>query len=360
MAIQKTEISIRDLTEGYRNDNIEGVTGYNGNLDIRPRYQREYIYNDKQRDAVINTVRKGRPLNNMHWGDNDNGKYEVLDGQQRSISICEYVAGTFSINSLYFHNLESVEQEQILNYKLDVHIFKGDSKEKLEWFTTINIAGVELSNQELRNAVYSGEWLTHAKQHFSKTGGVAYNVGKDFLKGVAIRQAYLETTLKWISNNNINDYMSVHQHDQNANELWLYFQNVIHWVNATFPNYRREMKGVEWGYLYNTFNTRMLNTDNLEREVSILMQDEDVTKKSGIYTYVLTKEEKHLSIRAFTDNNKREAYERQDGNCTACDTHFEIDDMEADHITPWSKSGKTISDNCQMLCMPCNRIKSNK
>lgn len=358
MEIKLKEISVREVVENYVNNDEEGVIGYNGKLNIRPKYQREFVYKDKQRDAVIDTVRRDFPLNVMYWVDNGNDTYEVLDGQQRTISICEYVNGTFSINYQYFHNLEKDEQEQILNYKLMIYFCKGTDKEKLEWFKTINIAGEKLTDQELRNAIYTGEWLTDAKRYFSKNSCVAYGLGGDYLNGSAIRQDYLETTLRWISNDEIENYMSIHQHDPNANELWLYFQSVINWVKVVFPNYRKEMKGIEWGRLYNTYKDNAYNSAELETKIKALMMDEDVSNKKGIYEYLLDGKEKHLNIREFTPNQKREAYERQEGVCPNCKGHFEIQEMEGDHITPWHSGGKTDAQNCQMLCKECNRRKS--
>ena len=185
-------------------------------------------------------------------------------------------------------------------------------------------------------------------------------IGSKIVNGAPIRQEYLETALSWLSNGAIEHYMAQHQYDQNANELWTYFQNVINWVNLTFTTYRKEMKGVAWGPLYNKFSNQNLDTAKLEKEVSRLMQDEDVSRKSGIYDYVLSGSERSLSIRAFTDNMRREAYERQKGICPTCHDTFALDEMEADHITPWSQGGRTIADNCQMLCKPDNRIKSGK
>lgn len=237
MKIELKEIPIRDLVHRYKNCLEEGVTGYSGNLDIRPKYQREFIYKDKQRDAVINTVRKDFPLNVMYWVKN-NGTYEVLDGQQRIISICEYVTGSYSIAFQYFHNLEEDEQNQILDYKLMVYFCEGTDKEKLDWFKTINIAGEKLTNQELRNAIYSGPWLSDAKKYFSKTAGPAYQLAGSYLKGTAIRQDYLETVIDWISDGNIEEYMATHQHDYSATLLWEYFQQVIKWVTSTF-DYRK-------------------------------------------------------------------------------------------------------------------------
>lgn len=358
MEIKLKEVSVREVVNGYINNDEEGVIGYGGKLNIRPKYQREFVYKDKQRDAVIDTVRRDFPLNVMYWVDNGNDTYEVLDGQQRTISICEYVNGTFSINYQYFHNLEQDEKDQILDYKLMIYFCKGTDKEKLEWFKTINIAGEKLTDQELRNAIYTGEWLTDAKRYFSKNGCVAYGMGGDYLNGSAIRQDYLETTLRWISNDNIEEYMAQHQHDPNANELWLYFQSVINWVKVVFPNYRKEMKGIEWGRLYNTYKDNAYNSAELETKIKALMMDEDVSNKKGIYEYLLDGKEKHLNIREFTPNQKREAYERQEGVCPNCQGHFEIQEMEGDHITPWHSGGKTDAQNCQMLCKECNRRKS--
>lgn len=360
MKIELKEILIKDVANGYINDNEEGVVGYDGKLNIRPKYQREFVYKDKQRDSVIETVRKNFPLNVMYWVKNEDGTYEVLDGQQRTISICEYVVGKFSLNFQYFHNLEDTEKEQILNYTLMVYFCEGNDKEKLDWFKTINIAGEKLTDQELRNAIYTGTWLTEAKKYFSKSGCPAYNIASDYLLGSTIRQDYLETAIDWISKNSIEQYMAENQHKPNANELWLYFQSVISWIKVVFPQYRREMKGVPFGILYNQFKDEEYDSKKIEDEVSKLMQDEDVTKKSGIYEYVLTRNEKFLNIRLFTDKQKREVYEKQKGICSKCNEHFELEEMEADHITPWHEGGKTSSENCQLLCKLDNRTKSGK
>ena len=294
----------------------------------------------------------------MYWAVCTDGTYELIDGQQRTISFCQYVEGDFAFNDRYFHNLQADEQEQILSYKLMIYICSGTDSQKLEWFKTINIAGEKLTDQELRNAVYAGPWLSDAKRYFSKTDCAAYNIGGDYLLGTAIRQDYLETVISWIGNGEIEAYMAKQQHKPNANELWLYFQSVINWIKTTFIKYRKEMKGVEWGLLYAEFKDKEFDSVKLESEISKLMEDDDVTKKKGIYAYVLTRKEKHLSIRAFTDNQKREAYEKQKGICTVCKEHFEISEMEADHITPWHDGGKSNAINCQMLCKEDNRRKS--
>lgn len=358
MKIELKEITVRELTNGFQDNEENGVVGYGGKLDIRPPYQREFVYKDKQREAVIDTITKNYPLNVMYWADNGNGTYEVIDGQQRTISICQYVNGDFAYSFKYFHNLQKDEQEQILDYKLMVYLCSGTDSEKLEWFKTINIAGEKLTDQELRNAVYSGSWVSDAKRYFSKNSRP--KIGDEYLNGIANRQEYLETAINWISKGNIVVYMANHQHDPTAIELWNYFSSVISWTKATFPNYRKEMKGIAWGLLYNEFKDQKLDPKKLEQQITDLMQDEDVTNKKGIYEYVLTGKERHLNIRAFTDNQKREAYERQKGICPDCKQQFEIKEMEADHITPWHLGGKTSAENCQMLCKDDNRRKSGK
>jgi hypothetical protein len=358
MKIDLHKISIRELVRDYQNSDEEGVQGYGGKLDIRPKYQREFVYKAEQRDAVIDTIRKDFPLNVMYWVKNSDNSFEVLDGQQRTISICEYVNNNFSIDYRPFNSLANDEQEQILNYELMVYFCEGTDSEKLSWFEIVNVAGAVLTKQELRNAVYTGPWLSDAKRYFSKTGCPAYQIGNKYLNGTAIRQDYLETVIAWVSNGNIKGYMAEHQHDTDAIPLRTYFQSVITWIGGKFPNYRKEMKGINWGVLYNAFKDKTLDAATLEKEISRLMKDDDVTNKKGIYAYVLDGDERHLNIRAFTDNMKREAYERQNGNCKNCGKHFEINEMEGDHIDPWHSGGKTSAVNCQMLCKECNRRKS--
>ena len=369
MKITLLETTIRELAAGYTDQGEDGVFGYDGKLDIRPPYQREFIYKEKQRNAVIDSVWKGFPLNVMYWAKRENGTFEIIDGQQRTISICQYVSGDFSTiignfkEPRAFHNLQPDEQERILDsYKLTIYVCDGTDSEKLQWFKTINIAGEKLTDQEMRNAVYSGPWVSDAKRYFSKNGCAAYGLANKYISGYPIRQDYLETAINWISENHIEDYMNKHQHDINANELWLYFQQVISWVKILFTkkHYRKEMKTVAWGRLYNELKDSSFDADELELQVAKLMIDDDVTKKSGIYDYVLSGEEKSLNIRTFSDNMKREAYERQQGICCKCGGHFDISEMEADHITPWHEGGKTIAENCQMLCRDCNRRKSGK
>lgn len=360
MKIDFHEITIREVAENYIDNAEEGVVGFNGKLNIRPKYQREFVYNDKKRNAVIDTIRKDFPLNVMYWAKNEDGTLELLDGQQRTVSFCQYINNDYSIENRFFHNLKNIEKEQILNYKCMIYICEGNDKEKLDWFRIVNIAGERLYDQELRNAVYTGTWLTNAKLIFSKSNCAAYLLSKDYLKGSPIRQEFLETALSWISKGEIENYMSIHQHDPNANELWTYFQNVIEWVRLTFTTYRREMKGINWGRLYDEFNNQMFDTEELEQEIKNLMMDDDVDNKKGIYSYILIREEKYLNIRAFTESQRRAVYERQGGICTKCEKHFEFNEMEADHITPWHLGGKTDLENCQTLCKDCNRKKSGK
>lgn len=369
MEIELHEIKIREVVNGYVDSAENGVVGYGGKLNIRPAFQREFVYKEAQRNAVIETVIKGFPLNVMYWAEDDNGNYEVLDGQQRTISICQYVNGDFSLNSRAFHNLTQTEKDEILDYTLMIYICKGTEKEKLDWFKIINIAGVQLKDQELRNAIYTGPWLSDAKRYFSKNGCVAYNLANKYVNGEVNRQDYLELALSWISAKQgikIEDYMSIHQHDTHATPLWQYFQAVINWVQTIFIKYRREMKGLQWGLLYNKYGDKVCDPMEMEKRVKELMMDDDVTKRSGIYEYLLSGNEKHLNIRQFTENEKRLVYEAQKGICHKCKEegrekiHYEFEEMEADHIIPWSQGGKTDLYNCQMLCKEHNKLKSNK
>lgn len=365
MIIELKKIKVKDLYKGYINSETEGVVGFNGSLNIRPKYQREFVYADEQRNAVIKTVMNNFPLNTMYWVANEDGTFEVLDGQQRTISVCDYIAGKYSINYQYFFNLTVEKQEQILNYELQVYFCSGTDSEKLDWFRTINIAGVKLTEQELRNAVYSGPWLSDAKKYFSKRNCVASQLGGDYMSGSPIRQDYLETVIEWkskLENISIEEYMARHQFDNNAAELWVYYQNVINWVKTIFPKVRSKMKGLNWGLFYNTYKNNEYNPVELEESIKTLMIDDDVTNKGGIYEYLLSgkTKEKVLNIRAFTESMALSAFELQEGVCPHCGKQYSFKEMEADHITPWSEGGKTTKENCQMLCKNCNRTKSNK
>lgn len=363
MKIELREIPIRDVANGYVDSKENGVVAYGGRLDVRPAFQREFVYKDAKRDAVIDTIRHGFPLNVMYWVKTDTGDYEMLDGQQRTISFCSYVKGEYSIDYQYFHNLTEDEKNDILDYKLMVYICSGTKKEQLDWFRVINIAGEKLTDQELRNAIYTGEWLTEAKKYFSKNRCPAYQIAEKYMSGTPIRQDYLATALEWIADRDsitLLDYMSIHQHDTNANDIWIYFQSVINWVKVLFPNYRKEMKGIDWGILYNRYHQNPYDAKTLEARFLELLDDDEVQSTKGIYEYLFDGEEKHLSLRTFDDKTKRKKYEEQKGICAICGNHFELDEMDADHIDPWHSGGKTVIENCQMLCKHCNRVKSGK
>lgn len=368
LKIDLKEISIREIVESYLDSGIDGVKGYGGKLNIRPAYQREFIYTGQQREAVIDTILKGFPLNIMYWCENDDGSFEILDGQQRTISFCSFCANEFMI--MYkgtlrtFLSMPEDDKNKILNYKCMIYICKGTDSEKLDWFKIINTAGVKLTDQELRNACYTGRWLTDAKLKFSKPSCPAYGMGSKFLNGSPIRQDYLETALDWIRQaegmKSIEEYMLKHQYDSSAYELWNYYSNVLNWVGACFPKYRKEMKGISWGILYNKYHLNTYDSYKLEKEVSRLYNDDEVDNKKGIFEFIFDNDEKHLNLRTFTDSQKATMYERQKGICPSCGKHFLIEEMHGDHIKPWHLGGKTTLDNGQMLCRSCNWSKGGK
>ena len=367
MIIELHQIKVKDLFNGYVNKQEQGVWAYGGMLNVRPPYQREFVYKPEQQQAVINTVLKGFPLNVMYWIKKSDGTFEVLDGQQRTMSICQYLNGVFSVvwrdSQLAFHNLKDDEQQKMLDYELMVYFCEGTDSEKIEWFKTINIAGEKLYEQEILNAVYSGPWVTEAKRHFSKSGCPAYGIGSNYLTGTPIRQDFFATALKWLADNKgkgVEEYMSQHQHDTNCDELWHYYNDVIDWVKYIFPTYNKLMKGLPWGIYFNKYHTNTYSPTVLQQQIDALLLDDEVTNKKGIYEYLLSGVEKHLNLRAFTEKQKQEAYAACKGVCAKCGNHFELSEMEADHIAPWSQGGKTSADNCQMLCRDCNRRKSDK
>lgn len=363
MKITLHTIKVRDLVEDFEDNDENGVTGYSGRLDIRPPYQREFVYSDEQQQAVMDTVTNGFPLNTMYWVCRDDGRFEVLDGQQRTLSICHYVNGNFSHNMRFFTNLHPDEKDAILDYELQVYFCEGTESEKLSWFKTINIAGEKLTDQEIRNAVFAGTWTAEAKKIFSKSNCAAKLLSEKYVSANPIRQELLEKALAWFVGKDdklICNYMGKHQHDKNANELWLYFQTVIAWVKATFPIYRKEMKGIEWGTIYNQFGSKTYEPEKLEKEICTLIDDDEVTNYKGIYYYLFDRKESHLSLRQFDEKMKRKAYEKQGGFCPICKQHFNFDEMEGDHIVPWSRGGKTTMENLQMLCRYCNNSKSDK
>lgn len=377
MEVKPYEVTIREIFDGYENDEESGrVVAFGGRLNVRPAYQREFVYNDKQRDAVMNTILRGFPLNVMYWSDNGDGTYEMIDGQQRTLSFCEWLSNSFSVcanpnspNMKYYAHSSPVYEERVLSYKLMVYICKGTEEEKLEWFKVINIAGEKLNEQELRNAVYTGPWLSDAKQFFSKQNCIAYKLGEKYINGTPIRQEYLEMVLRWVStslNETIEEFMARHQKIPHATPLKQYFKNMIDWIERTFPNYRKIMKGVEWGLLFNEFGMRSFDSATMEKEIVALLQDEDVTRQKGVYEYLLSGKtrEKALSIRQFSENDRRRMYEKQKGICPLCEkegkcTKFELSEMHADHKIPWSRGGHTTLENGWLLCRRHNLEKSD-
>ena len=272
MKIELHQIPINKIVDGYKNSEEEGVVGFGGKLNIRPKYQREFIYKPEQQIAVINSVMGDFPLNAMYWVKNSDGSFEILDGQQRTVSICNFLAGDFNVMNrgyqMYFDNLTEGEKKKICDYTLMVYFCEGTDDEKLAWFKVINTAGEKLTPQELLNAIYSGPWVTDAKRYFSKSNAPAYLLAHDYVSGLLNRQEYLETVLRWISGDKIEDYMGKHQKDKTAEKLWGYFQEVIAWAQKTFPDYRREMAHVEWGELYNEFKSKKLDKKKLAKEVT--------------------------------------------------------------------------------------------
>ena len=343
MKIEPKSIKVRDIFESYADNGDDGVFAYGGKLAIRPAYQREFIYDAKQAESVIHTVLKGFPLNVMYWVKVGNDAYALLDGQQRTLSVMQYLKHQFPITidgrKYYWDALPDDKYNAIMNYEFMIYICEGDSSEKLSWFTVVNIAGEKLSNQELLNSSYTGVWLSDAKRYFSKRNCAAKGLSDKYIKGDPNRQELLEKALKGICEyqgmKEITEYMAVHKSDKDADELWQYFQDVIGWVTKIFPKYYSDMKGLDWCHLYNKYHK------NLCRETDPFA-------------------ERLLNLRTFDKRDKMAAYSKQDGICPICGNHFEFEEMEGDHIKPWSKGGHTTSDNCQMLCKDCNGKKTDK
>ena len=379
MKITRKQIKIKDIFNCYEDKKEEGVYGFGGLLSIRPAYQREFVYEPHKQKAVIDTIRRNLPLGVIYWGANEDGTFDVIDGQQRILSICNFMKkGGFHHRDERdtYHNMLDDEKERFNNYELDVYICEGSDIERLEWFRTINIASEPLTDQELRNANYVGSWLSDAKKNFSKVVGGnpcrGYNKSKHLnndkhlLVNVKVnRQELLELALEWICTykgvESIETYMGGHKDDANANELWLHYCQVIEWVESTFPKYHIEMKGVDWGRLYTEFGNNSYDTDELEKKILDLLGDEDVTSKKGVYEYVLSNctRERVLSIRAFSKKDKQTKYAQQNGICPICGQHYEFDEMQGDHIVEWANNGKTILDNLQMVCHKCHKKLTN-
>lgn len=389
---EEKKFSVSDIIVGFMEDNSTNhVSSMNGRLDIRPKYQRQFVYGEEDSKAVIDSMVNSFPINVMYWvktGKNQAGEdmYEVLDGQQRLISICRFARNKFSVNvagnTYTFDNM--TDKGKFLNYdKLTVYICEGTDEEKLEWFERINKAGKELTKQEMRSAIYFGDGTTRAKKYFVSTvttGSVAYsfdsqsrNSARNYISGEWDRQAIYEKVVMWKINSkneeDINDYMMKNRNSESsADDLWEYFKNVIVWVKRIFPTYDKLMSKVEWGFLYNRFhNDTTLSSKILEPRVLALMADDEVQSKKDIYEYVLStpnnddkKARKLLNLRGFKPNEKKSVYEKQKHICPSCMKKWKFEQMDGDHIIPWSKGGKTDISNLQMLCKKCNSDKSNK
>ncbi len=389
MKINLKPITIREIVENFKDNAEEGVVGYGGKLNIRPAYQREFVYKDEQRNEVIRTVMRGYPstafpLNVMYWAKMDGEHFELIDGQQRTISLCQYFNNEFSIIldgiPKNFDNLSKERKDYFLNYELQIYVCSGTPEQRLEWFSIINIAGEPLTPQELLNANYTGSWLTSAKRYFMKGNSAAYGLANKYIDIEAnqSRGKGLETAIKWISKDNVKQYMADHQNDKNADALWLHFKKVVDWAQNTFTDYYREMKGINWGQLYDKYHTQTYNSKKVSEQVQELYGDTYVNNTKGIFEYILSgsNDTKLLDVRIFEDPIKRSVYLSQTkaaktaskSNCSDCaighDANktkiWSFDEMEADHVKAWVKGGETKSKNCEMLCIRHNRAKGNR
>ena len=370
MDIVRKNIKIKNLVEGFTEKGIDGVFSMNGQLNIRPSFQREFVYTGSERERVIDSVIKGRPLNIIYFSQNDDGSYEVLDGQQRITSICQFATNQFSAKIEGKNKSMAIlkshkEDQKFFDYEIEVNVCTGTKEELIEWFEIINIANKPLTKQEIRNAVYSGPLVSSLKSDYSDRGTLYCQKFKAYSKKQIIRQDFLEEVLSWYidhitdSYTDIDDYLAVHIYkEEERAKINEYTLDIHNWIEKVFPTYYANMRGLKWGIFYNKYKDK-INTDK-SKEVSILMADDEVTEKKGIFQYVVSGEEKWLSIRTFDEKTRIEAYEKQKGICVKCSEEFKLKEMQADHITPWSKGGKTIADNCQMLCAKCNRTKSDK
>lgn len=382
-----TEWTVEDICKGFVYDKNEdkGLYGLDGQLIIQPEYQRNYIYGDGKKDVlVIDSLLRGYPLGLIYFVYNEDGMYEVLDGQQRITSFARFVNATwnFSIEldgqPRYFASLSTEQQERILQTHMMIIVCEGTAQEIQEWFERLNFVGEPLTPQELRNSAYHGTFVNLARQTFSNSQNSNMNRWQTYCKGDPKRQAILETALKWVSNNNIEEYMAEHRHDNNIEELKNHFETVIDWVDNLFEYTGSEMCGLDWGYLYDTYHVNPYSRAEVSNRVNTLLADEFVTNKKGIFEYILGNEadSKLLNIRMFDNPTKKTAYERQTqrakkeniSNCPLCalsDNNnakkiYKFSEMDADHVTAWSKGGSTDIANCQMLCKTHNRAKGNK
>lgn len=382
----RTDITIEDICKGFVYNELEGkgLYGLNGKLVIQPEYQRNYIYADGKRDvAVIESTLKGYPLGLIYFTKVGENKFEVLDGQQRITSIGRFITEKFAIKDengmeQYFTGLSTDKQEKILKSKLLIYECEGTETEIKEWFKTINISGVPLNMQELRNAIYSGKFVTLAKEEFSNSQNSQNQKRGAYIKGVVNRQDYLETALSWVSKGEIDNYMSKHRHDDNILELKTYFNSVIDWASSIFLNVENEMCGLEWGRLYETYHNNSYDIEKVTKQVKELYSDSYIKNRKGIFEYILggCQDTKLLEVRIFDDATKKSVYATQTkqaeekgiSNCPYCaighdnnkNKIWEITEMDADHVTAWSKGGATNINNCQMLCKSHNRAKGNK
>ncbi len=383
------EWTVADICKGFVYNELEGkgLFGLDGKLTIQPEYQRHYIYNDGKKDvAVIESILNRYPLGLIYFNLTANGQYEVLDGQQRITSIGRFVTGKFSIedengNIQYFSGLPEEQQKLILESKLLVYVCQGEEKEVKEWFKTINIVGVPLNEQELRNAIYSGTFVNAAKRVFSNSQNAEIHKWGHYVKGDVKRQEVLRVALEWVCASRgmtVDAYMSMHRHDTQITELENYFRSVIDWVSTTFTMVENNMCGIEWGRLYETYHTTPYSIEHITERVKTLLDDDAVRCSRNIYEYVLGGEQQHalLDVRFFDDKDKKSAFKRQTekaqkegvSNCPLCaigDNNnrtriYKINEMDADHVTAWSKGGATTLDNCEMLCKSHNRAKGNK
>ena len=382
----KINITVEEICEGFVYNDLEGkgLFGLSGKLTIQPEYQRNYIYADGKKDvAVIDSVLNGYPLGLIYFVKVSDDKFEILDGQQRITSIGRYVKNKFAIkdeNSMeqYFDGIAADKQKKILKTKLTIYECEGEESEIKKWFQTINIAGVPLNDQELNNAIFSGPFVTLAKAEFSNSQNANIQKWSAYIKGSANRQAFLEKALDWVSKGNITDYMSKHRFDKNINELKNYFSSVLDWASTVFTKIEDEMRGLEWGRLYATFHKNAYDPKKISKQINELYGDSYVKNRKGIFEYILggSKDTKLLNVRIFDEPIKKSVYSKQTkaakrknkSNCPLCslgrDSNnskiWNFNEMDADHVTAWSKGGKTMLNNCQMLCKTHNRAKGNR